>query len=333
MSVSTESLELNEDKTLIAKILELENQGLFKQEIVTKLGINKGIQRKFFDTRTRIDNLMNFSNSVSDLIVECPLVTTAKNLAKYLEVRTQKFLTKSKEVHGDRYDYSKVEYVSAFKKVTIICPVHGEFNQIPNNHRKGMGCNKCGRKIVDLKTVLERFRKVHGDTYDYSKVQLTYEKKRGGRTQVHSKLKIICREHGEFEQTMVLHLACKTPCPVCRNEPNKKLKSIITGYQKIREHKFDYSQTEYVGHTKYIKVVCKEHGEFKVIASKHKEGRIGCKDCKEIIRLRSDCRKIKITDDVINKIQRMKMDGLSGLKIMKITGLSKYVVYKYVKGL
>ena len=60
------------------------------------------------------------------------------------------FVLKAKEIHGDKYDYSKVEYVDCMKKVCIIChekdkngKEHGEFWQTPNNHLRGNGCPKC----------------------------------------------------------------------------------------------------------------------------------------------------------------------------------------------
>lgn len=54
------------------------------------------------------------------------------------------FIREAKEVHGNKYDYSKVEYVNNGTKVCIICPEHGEFWQRPHDHLKGHGCQKCG---------------------------------------------------------------------------------------------------------------------------------------------------------------------------------------------
>lgn len=56
---------------------------------------------------------------------------------------TSDFIQKAKEVHGDKYDYSKVEYKGASSKVCIICPEHGEFWQQANCHLMGRGCTKC----------------------------------------------------------------------------------------------------------------------------------------------------------------------------------------------
>ena len=58
----------------------------------------------------------------------------------------EEFIAKAREVHGDKYDYSKVEYVNNRTKVCIICPEDGEFFQLPGQHLKGHGCIKCGRR-------------------------------------------------------------------------------------------------------------------------------------------------------------------------------------------
>lgn len=62
------------------------------------------------------------------------------------KLTTQEFIEKAKLVHGDKYDYSKVDYVNSQTKVCIICPIHGEFWQLPGDHtNKKCGCNKCRR--------------------------------------------------------------------------------------------------------------------------------------------------------------------------------------------
>jgi hypothetical protein len=87
-------------------------------------------------------------------------------------------LERFKSVHGDKYDYSKVEYFGKKKgKVLITCPVHGDFYQNPQSHWNGLGCPKCGNikkgqsQRLTHKSVLERFKSIHGDRYDYSKFE------------------------------------------------------------------------------------------------------------------------------------------------------------------
>ncbi len=119
---------------------------------------------------------------------------------------TAEFIEQAKLVHGDKYDYSLVEYVSVCDKVKIMCLKHGIFEQTPNKHIGivATGCPKCGvesRSIPTTKT-LERFIQEavieHGDSYDYSLVKYK---------NTHTKVKIVCKIHGVFEQDPSSHLS------------------------------------------------------------------------------------------------------------------------------
>ena len=114
-------------------------------------------------------------------------------------------------IHGNKYNYSKVEYKNNRTKIVIECPVHGEFAQTPSNHCQ-FGCAKCGRNDVAnrQKRTTEEFIKEaqekHGDTYQYSKVKYT---------QCHSQVEIVCELHGSFLQTPNSHLSGRG-CPLCK---------------------------------------------------------------------------------------------------------------------
>lgn len=120
-------------------------------------------------------------------------------------------------VHGNRYDYSKVAYTKVHVPVTIICSEHGPFMQSPNNHRKGMGCPKCGwqRSTASLLKTTEHFvakaKIVHGDKYDYSKTAYKHSKKA---------VTIACPKHGDFDQVPYVHLAGKG-CKSCSISASK----------------------------------------------------------------------------------------------------------------
>lgn len=110
----------------------------------------------------------------------------------------EKFINNAISVHGDRYDYSKVEYVNAQTPVTIICPDHGEFEQKPTVHYnlKG-GCPACnGGKLSNKENFIKKSRQVHGDRYDYSRVNYVNNV---------TKVEIICPEHGSFWQLPKTH--------------------------------------------------------------------------------------------------------------------------------
>ena len=63
---------------------------------------------------------------------------------------TESFKTEAVKKHGNKYDYSKVDYKSATQQVTITCPIHGDFNQTPNAHLMGHGCPHCAAKKAKL---------------------------------------------------------------------------------------------------------------------------------------------------------------------------------------
>lgn len=89
----------------------------------------------------------------------------------------EEFIEKAKEVHGDRYNYSKVYYINNNTKVEILCSSHGSFLQKPNNHLNGQNCPECGKintgksNVIAQKDVISEFIKTHGSTYDYSLVE------------------------------------------------------------------------------------------------------------------------------------------------------------------
>jgi len=113
------------------------------------------------------------------------------------------FIVKAKEIHGNKYDYSKVEYINNRTKVIIICPIHGDFEQTPKEHLKGSGCSKCGEnsRVAKRKDTAESFVKKarfkHKDRYTYEEVKYVDSK---------TKIIITCPDHGEYEQLPTNHL-------------------------------------------------------------------------------------------------------------------------------
>ena len=123
------------------------------------------------------------------------------------KLTTVEFINKAKEVHGGRYDYSKVDYIHTDSKVCIICPIHGEFEQTPKSHLRGVGCTICGfhKSVLTRTKILENFvkeaREIHGDVYDYSFVKYK---------NTHTKVKILCKNHGYFWQLPKNHIPNST---------------------------------------------------------------------------------------------------------------------------
>tara|TARA_A100000172_G_scaffold79632_1_gene67136 strand:+ start:1813 stop:2883 length:1071 start_codon:yes stop_codon:yes gene_type:complete len=140
----------------------------------------------------------------------------------------QEALAEFRKVHGNRYDYSRVIYKNNSSKVKIICPVHGEFEQVPGSHIKGHGCRKCSNCSPKgtLGDLIRDFRKTHGNLYDYSKVKLAKSSQ---------KVIITCKIHGDFTQRVNSHKGGKG-CARCATEKNSTLseeyKSIIRETEK-----------------------------------------------------------------------------------------------------
>lgn len=135
----------------------------------------------------------------------CPKCKGNKDREKQASTK-EDFITKARSIHGDKYDYSKVEYVNSYTKVCIICSEHGEFWQRPHNHLNGNGCPKCGGYYIPTNEEwIASARKVHGNKYDYSK--MVYVNAR-------TKVCINCHEHGEFWQAPSDHTKGRG-CPKC----------------------------------------------------------------------------------------------------------------------
>jgi hypothetical protein len=123
---------------------------------------------------------------------------------------TEEFIEKARIVHEDKYDYSKSKYTGSKSKALIICPIHGEFWQRPNDHLSGKGCRNCGydARRMSFSEFIERSVKVHGDKYDYSLVE--YASSRG-------KVCVTCPVHGEFWQKADNHTT-GSGCSECAND-------------------------------------------------------------------------------------------------------------------
>lgn len=183
---------------------------------------------------------------------------------------TEEFIRRAKEIFGNRYDYSLVEYAERFAKIKIICRVHGVFEQTPGNHLQKHGCVKCNLTklkrcfISNTKDFIDKSNAIYNFKYDYSLVKYNGNK---------NKVKIICREHGEFEQSPVEHYA-REGCSKCRFS----ITDFIRNSNLTHNMKYDYSLVEYINADTKVTITCKEHGEFKQLPNSHSSGN-GCPKC------------------------------------------------------
>ena len=214
----------------------------------------------------------------------CPKCAWKYKRGKYRLTTLKTFLTQAKEIHGDKYDYSKVEWKNTRTPITIICPIHGEFTQVPQNHiRLKCGCRKCGREIAKAKVnkyntlyFIEKAKEIHGDKHDYSKVQCF---------NAADKVEIICPVHGKFEQIANQHLQGHG-CPKCNFDQMAKDRAMgkelfINKAKELFGEKYDYSKVEYINGQKNVCLICPVHGEFEVTPNNHLSKKSGCPICNE----------------------------------------------------
>jgi very-short-patch-repair endonuclease len=213
----------------------------------------------------------------------------------YPKLTTEHFIQQSIKTHGDKYDYSKAEYVSWDTKITIICRKHGEFKQSPWHHSHGYDCPLCevdkrnerckeqSKKIkIDAsQKFIDKARKIHGNRYEYP----------GEYTGSDKKIKILCKIHGIFEQRVYEHLK-GGGCQKCgrerslrgqllSNEKRRKKCSLefTEKLAKIHNNYYKYNHPEdYVTAKSKIRIQCPLHGEFKQGYTNHYSGH-GCPIC------------------------------------------------------
>ncbi len=197
-----------------------------------------------------------------------------------MKYNTYTFIDKAKEIHGNKYDYSKTEFLKMHSKVCIICPIHGEFWQTPYSHLKGRGCARC-KNLVNTEMFIEKAKKIHGDRYDYSKAEY-----KDNDTQVC----IICPEHGEFWQTPHHHLkgcGCQKCANIIKGKAYKKINK-----EKLAEIKkqafikaarakfgdlYDYSNINYIDNTTEITIYSYKYGKVKITPQEHLRLKYGCR--------------------------------------------------------
>jgi len=151
-------------------------------------------------------------------------------------ITTEQYIKIAKIAYGYRYDYSKTIYVNSYTEIIIICPIHGEFLRTPFFHLSGFGCPHCKKKhirkwadnnivynnISSITIFKKRARQIYGVKYDYSKVEYINQK---------TKVTIICKKHGEFQQRPSYFISAKGGCHDCKIQN----KIVSKGENKIKK--------------------------------------------------------------------------------------------------
>ncbi len=189
------------------------------------------------------------------------------------------FISKAIEIHNDRYDYSKVEYVNNRTKVCIICPEHGEFYQLPKNHLHGQGCPECGKISAkqchkhNYKEFLKSAELRFGNRYSFPHIENEYENS-------HSKITVICNLCGKtFTKTACDFITSQTGGCWCKEKEcdfitQEELLKVIDGF-KIKQ--FDGKKNKKTDKVIAICDVCGYKNTFRI--SSILNGKYSCKAC------------------------------------------------------
>jgi len=187
-------------------------------------------------------------------------------------------------LHQDKYDYSKTTFTGMKNHFYVECNMHGQFRILPSNHlyRKA-GCPECnkinfGLRSAEINTyntqaLILKFKEIHGDLYDYSKVKHNH---------IDERVVIICQKHGEFKQTPHIHLQGKG-CQECGkiisyDKIRLTNKEIISIFKEVHGNRYDYSEVDYVTSQDKVIIICKVHGTFWQTPNTHRQQK-GCPNC------------------------------------------------------
>lgn len=185
------------------------------------------------------------------------------------------FIERARAVHGDKYDYSLVDYKGVDGKVQIICPDHGPFWQAAYDHTKGHGCKECGvdkcasSNRRSLAEFIRRAHEKHGDQFDYSRAVYINST---------TPIEIICPDHGPFWQVPQDHItrygcaACSGLAPIGFDEFHRRA-------TEVHGNTYKYDEGSYRGWTKKMRVLCEQHGEFFTTPKYHVSNSSGCPQC------------------------------------------------------
>jgi len=176
-----------------------------------------------------------------------------------------------RQTHGDRYDYSHLNYTTSDKKLTITCHVHGDFKQKLIDHQRGDGCPKCGKRHRwTTDEFIANSQAVHADKYTYENTQYI-----GANDPV----TITCKIHGEFTTQPARHVQRGDGCPKCSVVAHLTQEDFLQRATERFGDRYDYSLVKFVNVATPVKIICATHGVFEQPPTYHLNNAIGCGQC------------------------------------------------------
>ena len=199
-------------------------------------------------------------------------------------ISKEEFLRRAEKVHGNKFDYSEIEYVDLNTKIRIVCQFHGPFDQTPEKHLvSDYGCFDCSyeqrwerrKDRVTTEVFIRRAQKKHGLRFDYSLAEYIH---------TNTEVEIICPDHGLFSQSPANHLNNRFGCGKCAAAAGfGYIKWTTTEFiekaRLIHGDWYDYSLVDYVNSLTDVKIICPDHGPFEQAPSSHINTESGCTGC------------------------------------------------------
>ncbi len=221
--------------------------------------------------------------------------------------KQRKWVSLAIELHGNKYDYSKVEFINSKTPVTVICKIHGAWQCQPSLHTsqtKKRGCPSCGgsQKKTTEQFVQEATAK-HGGAYDYSKAKYVNS---------HTNVEIICPKHGSFNQSPTSHLT-KSGCPDCskvKSLETERANSLVAIKKRLLEKTSGGVQIVAETFTKInaeAQFICEKHGKFTRVVNSALYNPNTCLDCYK----ESDSSNIREQHDIELNLNKKLKDGIT----------------------
>jgi len=184
---------------------------------------------------------------------------------------TEEFIMKAIKVHNNFYDYSQFTYTLTAGKSTINCPHHGAFQQSANNHLRGAGCPKCAAiKLGKLKAIThEQFIDTLNRKFPNMKFKVL-GKYANSVTPI-----LVVDKYGEYLMTPTTLMSGAAPSIATARD---KTSNYILRFKEKHGEKYDYTDYIYKGKKGLSTFICRIHGKFDQLSTRHKDG-LGCKNC------------------------------------------------------
>ena len=197
------------------------------------------------------------------------------------EITTQDFIDRARQIHGDKYNYTKSLYTGSDSKLIVTCLIHGDWQLDARSHLRGNGCQRCANQAkanliseIAREEFVDKASKIHNNFYSYEKFIYTTSKEKGI---------VSCRLHRDYLQSPNSHLAgagCRECGILSYSTPKreKAAQTFIERAKKVHGDVYDYSETVYIKARVKVLINCRKHGQYEQYPVGHLGG-MGCPLC------------------------------------------------------